>query len=370
MDNLTHSLFGAAVAEAYIQKRKISVTKKQRAWLYGASIFANNCPDLDLLFGFIDNTTIGYLLNHRGWTHTIVGALLQSLLLVFFFSRHQKKKDLWILSLLGCQTHMLLDFFNAYGVHPFWPINSNWYYLDSVFIIEPLLWITLSFLWIKKNLWSLLLTMPIFLAYFYGWKSGLVEPTTLITPIVLSLFCWWLSQKKLKWHKSYLALVGFFCVVFVLWSHQKWARASIANSLQQNSAAKTLDIVLSSLPSDPSCWMFLAPQIVDGEYQVLAGSQRLYGKNSRCHNFSQTLWKASIEEIAPQLERCDVQAWFKFARVPLWKGASLNDLRFAVRSPKNFSSYEILNQQPSCPPVSAPWAPPRQDLLDFIRQTR
>lgn len=370
MDNLTHSLFGAAVAEAYIQKSKISVTKKQRAWLYGVSIFANNCPDLDLLFGLVDNTTIGYLLNHRGWTHTIVGALLQSLVLVLFFSRHQQKKDLWILSLIGCQTHMLLDFLNAYGVHPFWPINSKWYSLDSIFIIEPLLWITLSFLWIRKNLWSLLIVAPIFLAYFYGWNSGLIEPEALLAPVVLSIFCWWLSHKKEKWNTAALALTGFFTVVIVFWGHQQIARASIQKILAQTSSAQTLDLVLSSLPSDPSCWFYLAPQLLNGEYQVIAGSQVLYGKNSRCHNLSQTVWKASTKELSPHLARCDVAAWFKFARVPFWKDNVLNDLRFAIRNPTNFSSFEINNQATYCPPVPAPWTPPRQDLLDFIQQTR
>ncbi|MBY0385648.1 metal-dependent hydrolase [bacterium] len=370
MDSLTHSLFGAAVAEAYIQKRKLSVTKKQRAWLYGASILANNCPDIDLLLGFVDNTTIGYLLNHRGWTHTLIGALLQSLVLLLFFFCHPHKKDLWILSLIGCQTHILLDFLNSYGVHPFWPVNTKWYFLDSIFIIEPLLWITLSFLWIRKNLWSWVLLAPILLAYFYGWTRGLIEPSTLLTPLLLALFCGWLYQKKLSWHKSYFSLVGFFGVVFVFWSHQQWARATIENTLKQNTTTKTLELVLSPLPSDPSCWFFLAPQILDGEYQVIAGSQRLYGKNSRCHNFSQTVWKASIQELAPYLARCDVAAWFQFARVPFWKDNILNDLRFAIRNAKNFSSFEISNQAPICPPIPAPWTPPRQDLLDFIKLNR
>ena len=370
MDNLTHTLFGAAVAEAYIQKRKLSVTKKQRTWLYGASIFANNCPDLDLLFGLIDNTTIGYLLNHRGWTHTIVGALVQSLFLLLFFSRHRLKKDLWILSLIGCQTHMLLDFFNSYGVHPFWPIDSNWYALDSIFIIEPLLWITLIFLWIRKNLWSSFLALPVALAYFYGWKSGLVQPTTLFIPLALALFYWWLSQKKLRLPKAYFALIGFFSTVLIFWGHQRLARGAIAQELKETSGAQTLDIVVSSQPSDPSCWFYLAPQIIEDQYRVVAGSYKLYGKNSRCHDFPQKIYEASINELAPHLTKCDVAAWFKFVRVPFWQNNILNDLRFSIRSPQNFSSYEISEKTVLCPPVPAPWSPPRQDLLDFMNQAR
>ena len=36
--------------------------------------------------------------------------------------------------------HIGMDFMNNYGVHPFWPVDSRWWYGDSVFIIEPLLW--------------------------------------------------------------------------------------------------------------------------------------------------------------------------------------------------------------------------------------
>src|SRR5690606_16081369 len=28
-----------------------------------------------------------------------------------------------------------------YGVHPFWPVDNRWFYGDTIFIWEPLLWI-------------------------------------------------------------------------------------------------------------------------------------------------------------------------------------------------------------------------------------
>jgi hypothetical protein len=38
-------------------------------------------------------------------------------------------------------SHLLLDYTNSYGVHPFWPVRNDWYYGDAVFIVEPWLWV-------------------------------------------------------------------------------------------------------------------------------------------------------------------------------------------------------------------------------------
>ncbi len=399
MDNLTHSLFGAAAAEAYLQRKYPKNPVPPRAALYITSIVANNFTDLDLLFGLIDNSPLGYLLNHRGWTHTVLGSLAQSLMLIglielwmkFFAPRLiQYKRDIWILALLGSQTHMLLDFFNSYGVHPLWPLSTDWYYLDSIFIIEPLLWIALVPIWLRPKSTSWLLLVPIFLAYSYGVSRNLVSTSALVGATACFFFCFWFYGKIQPKHKALVALTTFFLIVGTFWAHQKIARNQIRFELAKVSKMNTLDVVLSSLPSNPTCWFFITPQVSDSEYRVLAGTVALYGGNpstclswplgsglttntpppeSTSSNISfRGAWSASLEELRPLLTRCNVLSWFKFARVPIWQNNRLNDLRFASRNENNFTTFDAsASVQDHCPPVSAPWNPPRSDLLDFIK---
>ena len=189
MDNLTHSLFGAALAEVYVEKKfKNSAFRPPKNIFYFFSIFANNCPDLDLFFGPIDNSSLGYMLNHRGWTHTVAGTIPQIVLLMgvaWMWLRFVRQdlmiyfKDIVLLLFLGLQAHMLLDFFNSYGVHPWAPLYNTWYYLDSIFIIEPLLWFALISIWLPPWKWRLALLIPPLAAYAFGWWNEFV-PTAVL----------------------------------------------------------------------------------------------------------------------------------------------------------------------------------------------
>ena len=56
-------------------------TKAQRPLFVGAGIIAANLPDLDLAYSWITPPPIGYLLHHRGHTHTVVGLVGLALVL-------------------------------------------------------------------------------------------------------------------------------------------------------------------------------------------------------------------------------------------------------------------------------------------------
>jgi inner membrane protein len=398
MDNLTHSLFGAAIAEVYVEKKfKQSAFRPPKNIFYFFSIFANNCPDLDLLFGLIDNSTLGYLLNHRGWTHTIVGTLPQTLLLMGFawtwlrFVRQDLVayfKDIVLLIFIGMQAHMLLDFFNSYGVHPWAPFNNSWYYLDSIFIIEPLLWFALMSVWVPLWKWRLLLLIPPIAAYAFGWWSQFVPTAVVLFAVIFASFAFNLQRYLLKVHRGVIGLVLFFAVVFTFWGSQHWARMRILEELGKNNAQKTLDLVLTSLPSNPTCWFFLAPQVSETAYTVIHGSIALYGNSRDCKSWPRKnieqpsvgeqsalgelwirqRWQASLKDLQPLLERCDVQGWLQFARVPYWENSILNDLRFSVRGGNNMTTHDLNKwPRPVCPVLHVPWQPPRQDLLELVK---
>jgi inner membrane protein len=73
LDNLTHSLVGLLAAEAVIRVRERSrpLADWSRSAVYVISIVGNNLPDLDFSYSRISGKTFGYLLQHRGYTHTV-----------------------------------------------------------------------------------------------------------------------------------------------------------------------------------------------------------------------------------------------------------------------------------------------------------
>ena len=135
MDNLCHTLVGAACGEAGL---------KRRTALGSATLMvAANLPDLDALVFVTDTPSVAF---RRGWTH---GVLAQALLpvalavLVATFGRRRGARfgPVLLLSYVGVLSHVALDLLNNYGVRVLMPFSGRWFYGDSVFIIDPWLWI-------------------------------------------------------------------------------------------------------------------------------------------------------------------------------------------------------------------------------------
>ena len=155
MDNVTHTLAGLLLAEAALLLHARSAQPASggvRTAACVVSMTANNLPDLDFLYVPITGGKLGYLLHHRGHTHTLAAGLpcalivLLGLWLVLRLRRRRFGGREWALlgalAVIGPICHLALDFSNNYGVHPFWPFNDAWYYGDAVFIIEPWFWVS------------------------------------------------------------------------------------------------------------------------------------------------------------------------------------------------------------------------------------
>src|SRR5688500_2848451 len=86
MDNVTHTLTGLIAADAVLLLRgrgaRGSPAPGFRAAALWTSALANNGPDFDFLYAGITEGKLGYLLHHRGHTHTLVAALPLTLLWV------------------------------------------------------------------------------------------------------------------------------------------------------------------------------------------------------------------------------------------------------------------------------------------------
>lgn len=140
MDNLCHTLAGLAIGETGL--------KKKSALASATLIIGANLPDVDGLIYFIQpDAAIGF---RRGWTHGILAMLVWPFVLtalMLLIGRFRKVKPdargLLMLSAAAILSHPLLDLMNVYGVRLLMPFSERWFYGDTLFIIDPWLWIML-----------------------------------------------------------------------------------------------------------------------------------------------------------------------------------------------------------------------------------
>lgn len=148
MDNLTHTLAGAALGEAGL--------KRLSGLGMAALAIGANLPDLDVLaIPFGANLTF-----RRGWTHGPLALLVLPVLLtaaLVGWDRLQARRGarpagrqpvrprpLLLLSFVGVLSHPLLDWLNSYGIRLLMPFSGRWFYGDSIFIIDPWIWLALG----------------------------------------------------------------------------------------------------------------------------------------------------------------------------------------------------------------------------------
>ncbi|HSA56366.1 MAG TPA: metal-dependent hydrolase [Gemmatimonadaceae bacterium] len=143
MDNLCHTLVGAALAEAGLKRR---TTLGAATLMIGA-----NLPDIDVLA-----VPFGYdLAFRRGLTHGLPALLVLPLVLtglMLAWHRVRPRRDaappragpLLLLSAVSIATHPVLDWMNTYGMRWFVPFRDGWTYGDALFIIDPWIWIALA----------------------------------------------------------------------------------------------------------------------------------------------------------------------------------------------------------------------------------
>ena len=146
MDNLCHSLAGAALGEAGLKR----TTRFGTATL----VVASNLPDVDVLAFLTDIPSVAL---RRGWTHGVVAQLVLPVLLAGAFvaldrawrppataGRRARPGALLLLSYVGVLLHVAMDWLNTYGVRLLMPLSPEWFYGDAVFIVDPWLWLTLG----------------------------------------------------------------------------------------------------------------------------------------------------------------------------------------------------------------------------------
>jgi len=198
VDNLAHALVGAALGRA------IADPKVPRAALLGA--VAANAPDWMELFVGLPGDRSDYLLLHRGPTHSLAAALVETIgltLLVGLGARWWVRRRggvappwRWLALCIGVTllSHLYMDWQGSYGLRPFLPWNPAWYYADWVAVVDPFFWLLplVALAWGAERHWiplaaALVVGGPMTFAVVRAWAADIVAPWVLAVYAALSV---------------------------------------------------------------------------------------------------------------------------------------------------------------------------------------
>jgi len=410
LDNVTHTLAGFVLAEAALGLRRsrggrTSPALVRTAWL--TSALANNFPDADLLLTPLTEAPYGYLLHHRGHTHTLIAAPLMALcalgLGMLYGRRHQLRPErgdvafLFGLALVGALLHIGMDATNSYGVHPFWPFDDHWYAEDLIFIVEPLWWIAMA--------------VPLSLSVIHRrarWAlwgiSGLGIVLAIVTGIVSSLglaglmaaavgVFFWARGLSSDGGRATLAITASLVMLLAFATGRSVAEARLLTAVDGAFAHSIeADVILSPEPGNPLCWNAITVSEERGDLVLrrvhVSAASTLHPVGLCRMPFSETTTaeRASVAlsetvdlhfvdqartslEVLRQLneEDCRAAAFLRFARAPFVVEQDgdvvMGDLRFDREEAVGFGEVVIGEHASGCPGNVPPWVPWRAEML-------
>ncbi len=359
MDNITHSLLGAALSHAGLNRVlavcdsgevssrlavanlgpvKAAVGDPCRRAITAIMILAANLPDLDVA---TLRAPLLYLEHHRGYTHTYWGIAVLALLLPLPFLKWNhairsnpapvRNKYLYLagISLLGTASHLFLDFTNSYGVRPLRPLSQRWVYGDFIPIIDP---------WIY-----LILGSSLFLANQMARR----RLTKVAQRLVLS---------------SLFLLCGYY---LLCWQAHRTALNLLRSEIAAGQCRVADPVRVAAIPvaGAPFRWTFFiesVDQYYSGQLQLADGAV------TGLHSVSKNLAGLSFRRAG---ETCAGKAILRFARFPVLElgeradgyVVNLRDLRFAPLPQRiGFASVSIYfdrqwRERPESEPL-CPWS--------------
>ena len=405
MDNVTHALAGLLIAEATVtlaERRAAAPASpglRRTAAIVG--VITAELPDIDVFYSgaVLGIGKLGYLLHHRGHTHTVVFALLGALLVwgIALAVRRASltpgdRRTLLAVSLVGTLSHIALDFTNNYGVHPFWPAVNRWFYGDAVFIVEPWLWVAslpALFLAARYNTTRALHGALLVLILLAAWGTGQVGRGAALA-VTVGAAVWFGALALVRpSRRVMLGVAAWLVVEGVFFAASAAARARVREAVGPALA----DVVITPAVSDPLCHRALVVEVDGASYRVAtarvapfpalrdaascAPSPLAFGDGFLPSTRAATSavrwggeWSAPRDELrALAAANCEVAAALRFIRVPVWRRApdgsvALGDLRYGGAG-GGFAAIQSAARPATCPPraLVPPWTPPRRELL-------
>jgi inner membrane protein len=412
MDNVTHTLAGLLLAESAVRWRGRRVNAAELTAFRTAAVISSpiaaNLPDGDLFYTGFGGDRLSYMLHHRGYTHTIVMAVVGAVLLCAIVvgwwrwrasTRPSQADGRWLLALLTVATlsHLALDWTNSYGVHLFWPFDNHWQYGDSVFIVEPWLWVvsipTLIGA-VHHRVSRVLLSLALIAVLAVAWLVDFVSPGTAIALTGGSIAAILTARALSPGRRVATAVTAWIVATCVMAAGARIARASVLHeALAANPSGEILDVVVTPLPGNPLCVSAMTVERTMNTYRVVTvrasaapalvaatdcrtrsdagGAFKVSTRESSRRVFWEREWTADAGELITLAgESCRAAAALRFLRVPIWRRADdstvvLGDARFGDGSGNSFSDERVRRHSPDCGIAVPPWIPPRGELLEM-----
>jgi inner membrane protein len=289
MENLTHTLIGLAAGEAFARWTRPTEgglpQAARRSLFVTLAAIGGNAPDADLAWSYTAaDRRFGYMLEHRGYTHTILGCLVLAGLLYAgaeWWMRRRRllpaprdRLHLALVTVVGTLLHLGMDALNTYGVHPFWPFDNRWFYGDSLFIAEPLFWLAgapLIFL-VRSWLARVLLSLAVIAGLLgVGWMHR-GEPLFAVAIVGATLGLLGVGRWASSRAAALTSVAVMAGVVVLSVACGSVAAGQIDGILAERFPEyRRIDRVLMPTPAYPLCWEVLVLQTRGDLYTVLDG---------------------------------------------------------------------------------------------------
>ncbi|HEX6097435.1 MAG TPA: metal-dependent hydrolase [Thermoanaerobaculia bacterium] len=329
MDPLTHTLLGATLASTRLRDTTRLAT--------AALVVGANLPDVDSILYFTghQDLALGF---RRGWTHGVLALvvlpLLQTALLLAYDRlrpgpRKAHAGALLGLSALAILTHPFLDWLNNYGLRWLMPFDGTWFYGDSVFIMDPLLWVILGAGWLAprrptRATVGSLAAGALLLAYVVGQRN--LQYLVIVAVVTLVLFLVLLWKPRVPWIATAALVLAFAYIGARLTIHELTERRIARQFASTN-------VMASPNPFDPLRWDFV----------VQTGDVYRFGRYHWRTGMKLAPEQLPVAKPSPEYElaRRDPAIrgfvswvrfpWYEIERTPTQTRVLIHDARYAVR---------------------------------------
>jgi len=275
MDPITHTLVGASLASSRLGGKTVLGAT--------ALIVGANLPDIDVLsYVAGSDAALGF---RRGWTHGVLAlVVLPAVLAVALYcvgrwravrAPRGRPSIAWLLALsyVAVLTHPMLDWLNTYGMRWLMPFRDTWFYGDSVFIVDPWLWLILGTGWLigREPTRGLLILFSLFVAPLLLLTSA-VAPA--VSPLLLSVAAVLLmallkrpdGERAVAARAAVAGLGTAVIYIVALLTLQARAEMTTRSLIERESGGFPEALMVGPVPADPLTWEVVATDAEEIRY--------------------------------------------------------------------------------------------------------
>ena len=322
MDPLTHTLVGANLASTKLGKSRFAGA---------ALVIGANLPDVDSILYFTGHSDLA-LGFRRGWTHGVLALVLLPLLLALVLRMFGGSfRPLLLVSTLAILTHPFLDWLNNYGMRWLMPFDGRWFYGDSVFIMDPWLWLILGAAFLagrKRNWWTIVafVLVTLMLAYIVAQRSPSYLVIVGVVAVIVFAAMMWKTQRSMALPGLIAASIYIAARLAIHYAAAIDVRHQIGGTVEQ--------LMVAPHPIDPTRWDVVAQ----------TGDVYRYGRyNLRGRELTLAEDRLPVAKPSPEYEAAlrdpSIQGFRTWMRFPWYEvlrenGTTrvlIHDARYAVR---------------------------------------